>query len=61
MGIKTYSPVTPGLRQKATLTFENITTDKPEKSLTKGKHQKSAGVLVDGFPYAGEVVDTSGS
>jgi large subunit ribosomal protein L2 len=41
MGIKTYSPVTPGLRQKATLTFENITTDKPEKSLTKGKHQKS--------------------
>jgi large subunit ribosomal protein L2 len=41
MGIKTYSPVTPGLRQKATLTFEKITTDKPEKSLTKGKHQKS--------------------
>jgi large subunit ribosomal protein L2 len=37
MGIKTYRPNTPGLRQKTTLTFEEITRTTPEKSLTKGK------------------------
>ena len=36
MGIKTYRPSTPGLRQKTTLTFEEITRTRPEKSLTKG-------------------------
>ncbi len=36
MGIKTYRPNTPGLRQKTTLTFEEITRTRPEKSLTKG-------------------------
>jgi len=41
MGIKTFNPVTPGLRQKAILTFDDLTTDRPEKSLTKGKFQKA--------------------
>ena len=36
MGIKKYKPNTPGLRFKTTLDFSEITTDKPEKSLTKG-------------------------
>ncbi len=36
MGIKKYKPNTPGLRFKTTLDFSEITTDKPEKSLTEG-------------------------
>jgi len=34
MGIKKYNPTTPGLRGMTVSTFEEITTDKPEKSLT---------------------------
>ncbi|MEW9031118.1 MAG: 50S ribosomal protein L2 [Planifilum fimeticola] len=34
MGIKHYKPTSPGVRQKTVSTFEEITTDKPEKSLT---------------------------
>jgi len=33
MGIKKYKPITPGLRGMTVSTFEEITTDKPEKSL----------------------------
>ncbi|MCQ2603967.1 MAG: 50S ribosomal protein L2 [Spirochaetia bacterium] len=36
MGIKRYKPNTPGLRLKATLDFSELTTDRPEKSLTSG-------------------------
>ena len=35
MGIKKYKPTTPGLRGMSTLTNEEITTSKPEKSLLK--------------------------
>ena len=41
MGIKKYKPRTPALRFKTSLTFEEITTNKAEKSLTKGKFQKA--------------------
>ena len=34
MGIKKFNPTTPGLRGMTVSTFEEITTDKPEKSLT---------------------------
>jgi len=34
MGIKTYKPTSPGIRFRTTHTFEEITKDKPEKSLT---------------------------
>lgn len=34
MGIKKYKPTTPGLRGMTVSTFEEITKDKPEKSLT---------------------------
>ena len=34
MGIRKYNPTTPGLRGMTVSTFEEITTDKPEKSLT---------------------------
>ena len=34
MGIKKYNPTSPGLRGMTVSTFEEITTDKPEKSLT---------------------------
>lgn len=36
MGIKKYKPRTPSLRYKTSLTFEEITTNKSEKSLTTG-------------------------
>jgi large subunit ribosomal protein L2 len=35
MGIKTYRPVTPGLRHRTGSTFEELTTDSPHKPLTK--------------------------
>ena len=34
MALKSYKPNTPGLRQKTTLVFSDLTTNKPEKSLT---------------------------
>jgi len=37
MGIKKYRPLTPSLRYKTSLTFDEITKKKPEKALTKGK------------------------
>jgi large subunit ribosomal protein L2 len=33
MGIRKYRPTSPGLRQMTVSTFEEITCDKPEKSL----------------------------
>jgi large subunit ribosomal protein L2 len=39
MGIKKYRPLTPGLRFKTGLTFEEITKSEPEKALTKGKNK----------------------
>lgn len=33
MGLKTYKPTTPSLRYRSVLTFDEITKDKPEKSL----------------------------
>ena len=41
MGIKSYRPLTPGQRFKTSLTFEEVTRDRPEKSLTKGLKQKA--------------------
>lgn len=35
MGIKTFNPTSPGLRGKTSLTYDEITRDKPEKSLVK--------------------------
>ena len=34
MGIKKYRPITPTMRYKTGFTFDEITKDKPEKSLT---------------------------
>ncbi len=42
MALKTYKPNTPGLRQKTTLVFSELTASKPEKSLTTGL-SKNAG------------------
>jgi large subunit ribosomal protein L2 len=42
MGIKHYKPITPTLRYRTGYKFEEITTDKPEKSLLKPK-SKSGG------------------
>jgi large subunit ribosomal protein L2 len=36
MSIKKFNPITPGLRQKVNVTYDEITTNIPEKSLTKG-------------------------
>ncbi len=40
MGIRTYRPYTPGTRQASVSDFSEITKKKPEKSLTKYKHNK---------------------
>ncbi|MDR0999095.1 MAG: 50S ribosomal protein L2 [Treponema sp.] len=43
MGIKTYKPVTAGMRQRTSLDFSDLTQgNKPEKSLTAG-HKKKVG------------------
>ena len=36
MALKKYRPYTPGLRQKTTLVFDDLTTNRSEKSLTRG-------------------------
>jgi len=41
MGIKTYKPRTPSLRYTTTLTYEDLTRNRSEKSLTTGKSKKS--------------------
>ncbi|MDC7217449.1 MAG: 50S ribosomal protein L2 [Spirochaetales bacterium] len=41
MGIKTYNPRTPSQRYRQSLTFDEITRSKPEKSLTSGKSSKA--------------------
>ncbi|MEL4895657.1 50S ribosomal protein L2 [Crocosphaera sp. Alani8] len=40
MGIRTYRPYTPGTRQASVSDFSEITKTKPEKSLTRYKHNK---------------------
>ncbi len=49
MGIRAYRPYTPGTRQKSVSDFAEITTDKPEKSLTRGykrdKGRNNRGVI----------------
>ena len=39
MALKSYKPNTPGLRQKTVLVRSEVTTDKPEKSLTKNLNE----------------------
>lgn len=39
MALKSYKPNTPGLRQRTTLVYDDLTTDKPQKSLTKYLHR----------------------
>ena len=47
MAIKKYNPITPGLRQKATVDYSGLSNDKPEKSLIAKLH-KSGGRNHDG-------------
>ncbi|WP_236980496.1 50S ribosomal protein L2 [Membranihabitans maritimus] len=39
MALKKYKPITPGMRYRLGNAFDEVTTDKPEKSLTKGKRR----------------------
>ena len=41
MAVKKYKPIPPGMRYKTGLTFEELTTDRPHKGLTKGKSSKA--------------------
>ena len=41
MGLKKYKPISPGLRSRVGHDFKEITTDRPEKSLTKSKKRTS--------------------
>jgi large subunit ribosomal protein L2 len=40
MAVKKYKPVTPGMRHRTGYTFEEITKDKPERSLVKSLRKK---------------------
>ena len=42
MAYKSFKPYTPGRRQMTVSTFEEITTDKPEKSLLAPVHNRTA-------------------
>ena len=37
MGVKSYRPTSPGVRTKTSLTFENLTQKRPERSLVSGR------------------------
>ncbi len=41
MALKSYKPNTPALRQKTSLVFDDLTTNKPEKSLTTSLNKKA--------------------
>ena len=41
MGIKSFKPTSPGIRQMTVSTFEEITTDRPEKSLLEKLNRKA--------------------
>jgi large subunit ribosomal protein L2 len=41
MGIKTYKPITAGMRQWTSLDFSELTKKKPEKSLTSGRPERA--------------------
>jgi large subunit ribosomal protein L2 len=41
MGIKTYKPITAGMRQWQSLDFSELTRAKPEKSLTQGRKERA--------------------
>jgi len=41
MGIKTFKPTSPGMRHRVSLDYKDLTTDKPEKSLTTGRSEKA--------------------
>ncbi len=41
MALKSYKPNTPALRQKTTLVFDDLTTNRPEKSLTTSLSKKA--------------------
>jgi len=41
MAIKTYKPITPGMRQYTSLDYSELSDNKPEKTLTKGKKKGS--------------------
>jgi len=41
MAIKTYKPITPGMRQYTSLDYSELSGKKPEKTLTKGKKKGS--------------------
>ncbi len=40
MALKKFKPTTPGQRNKVISAFDDITADKPEKSLVRGKHNR---------------------
>ena len=45
MAYKSFKPYTPGRRQMTVSTFDEITTDKPEKSLLAPVHNHGGGAM----------------
>lgn len=47
MGIKKFNPITPGLRQKVSVDYAELTASKPEKSLTVGIHKSGEETMME--------------
>jgi len=41
VALKKYKPITPGQRYRTSLNYDSLTTDKPQKNLTKGNNNKA--------------------
>ena len=58
MGVRNLKPVTPGSRFASRSDFSEITTDKPEKSLTVALRKKVVEIIQVELPLGDEVVGT---
>lgn len=61
MALKLYKPITPGMRGRIDLLRDEITAQKPEKSLTTGKKSNAGRDSHGVFPFGIRAVDISGS
>ena len=61
MALKLYKPITPGMRGRIDLLRDEITAQKPEKSLTTGKNPMQGGIAMGVFPFGIRGADINGS
>lgn len=57
MALKEYKPMTPGLRGRIDLRKDEITAQKPEKSLTTGKRTEQDAIQEAAFQFEAKAAD----